>query len=78
VTLSFGRASGAGNDRIDGGLGADVMTGGTGNDLHFVDEAGGRVVMPGEGTDAVYTKVSYTLGPTTRSRSFGPTPGRSA
>ena len=39
------------------------MTGGTGSDLYFVDEAGGRVLeMPGEGTDTVYTKVSYTLG----------------
>ena len=38
---------GEGNDRIDGGLGADVMTGGTGGDLNFVDEAGDRVLeMP--------------------------------
>ena len=68
MTLSFGRASGEGNDGVDGGLGADVMTGGTGNDLYFVDEAGGRVLeMPGAGIDTVYTKVSYTLGPTTSS-----------
>ena len=54
---------GEGNDRIDGGLGADVMTGGTGGDLNFVDEAGDRVLeMPGEGTDTVYTKVSYNAG----------------
>ena len=34
---------GADDDHLDGGLGADVMVGGTGNDSYFVDDAGDAI-----------------------------------
>lgn len=53
---------GAGNDTLIGGLGADAMTGGTGNDVYYVDDAGDVVTEAlNEGTDRVYTTISYTL-----------------
>ena len=43
--------------------GADLMTGGTGNDMYYVDSAGDQVIQAaGEGSDTVYAKVDYTLG----------------
>ncbi|MCE4553518.1 PA14 domain-containing protein [Pelomonas sp. P8] len=51
-----------GDNRIDGGAGADTMTGGAGNDVYFVDNAGDVVnENASEGTDSVYTTVSYTM-----------------
>ena len=51
-----------GSNLLDGGGGADSMFGGAGNDIYFVDDAGDFVFENvGEGTDAVFSTVSYTL-----------------
>ena len=52
----------AGNDNIDGGAGADTMIGGLGNDIYYVDNIADLVIENAdEGTDRVYTTVSYAL-----------------
>ena len=55
---------GNGQDNIlDGVTGADVMTGGAGNDTYYVDNLGDRAVeFAGEGTDTVNASISTTLG----------------
>jgi Ca2+-binding RTX toxin-like protein len=52
------------NNVIDGGVGADAMTGGLGDDTYVVDNAGDVVTeASSEGTDNVRTSTaSYTLG----------------
>lgn len=52
-----------GNDRIDGLGGADVMAGGLGNDVYFVDDFNDQVIeLLGEGKDVVYATTNYILG----------------
>jgi Ca2+-binding RTX toxin-like protein len=51
-----------GSNLLDGRVGADTMFGGAGNDVYFVDNAGDVVVENlGEGNDAVFALVDYTL-----------------
>lgn len=53
----------AGNDTLDGGAGADRMLGGTGNDEYYVDDLKDTVVeQAGEGTDKVFSAVSFKMG----------------
>jgi len=53
----------AGDDVLDGGVGADTMSGGGGNDTYFVDDAGDVVYeSQGFGYDTVYSSVSWTMG----------------
>lgn len=53
---------GAGNDKMWGNAGSDTMSGGIGNDTYYVSDATDVVIEnPGEGTDFIYTTVSYTL-----------------
>jgi Ca2+-binding RTX toxin-like protein len=51
------------NNVIDGGLGADTMVGGAGDDTYYVESPGDTVAEnAGEGTDSVFSSISFTLG----------------
>ena len=57
----------AGNDGanvLNGGTGADKLVGGGGNDVYYVDNAGDQILDEGtgNGSDRVYSSVSYTIG----------------
>jgi hypothetical protein len=52
----------SGNNVLDGGLGKDTLIGGTGNDIYVVDNVGDIITENlNEGTDLVYSNVTYTL-----------------
>ena len=52
----------AGNDTLNGGLGADTLIGGSGDDTYYVDNARDKVIEnDSEGTDVIYSTVSYSL-----------------
>ena len=53
---------GVGNDTLNGGTGADTLIGGVGNDSYYVDDVGDIVTeAANDGTDTVYSTVTYTL-----------------
>jgi Ca2+-binding RTX toxin-like protein len=53
----------AGNDSLFGNAGNDTLYGGDGNDSYSVDNTADVITENvGEGTDLVYTQVTYTLG----------------
>ncbi|MFD1302084.1 peroxidase family protein, partial [Methylobacterium marchantiae] len=55
--------SGAGNDVLDGLGGADTLSGGSGNDIYYVDQLGDVVhEAAGGGNDKIYASGSFTLG----------------
>ncbi|MDD1441743.1 peptidylprolyl isomerase [Dolichospermum sp. ST_sed3] len=57
--------AGTGNDILNGGAGADTLTGGVGNDSYYVDNAADSIIEnANQGTDRVFTTITYTLAPT--------------
>ncbi|MBD2443154.1 DUF4347 domain-containing protein [Dolichospermum sp. FACHB-1091] len=53
---------GLGNDSLIGGLGNDTLIGGAGNDSYYVDNTADIITEnANEGTDSVFTTVTYTL-----------------
>ncbi|GCL41751.1 cadherin domain-containing protein [Dolichospermum planctonicum] len=57
---------GAGADTLIGGLGNDSLIGGAGNDSYYVDNTADSITENlNEGTDIVFTTVTYTLTPNT-------------
>ena len=54
---------GGSNDHLSGTTGADLMAGGKGNDVFYVDHVGDKISEKvGEGTDTVRAAVNWTLG----------------
>ena len=61
-SLSNALYGNGGNNVLDGGGAADTMYGGLGDDLYVVDDTGDMVIENlGEGADAVFSTVNYTL-----------------
>ena len=60
-----------GIDSLDGGIGADHMTGGPGHDLYIFNVAGdAETEAGGEGLDIIYSAVSYALNDTSEIESL--------
>src|SRR5262249_58780896 len=52
----------SGDNLLDGGAGADAMSGGLGNDIYFVDNIGDQTFEnPGQGNDTVFSTVDFRL-----------------
>ena len=51
----------AGNNRIDGRGGVDLLKGGLGNDVYFVDPGDSVIELAGQGLDYVYARGTYAL-----------------
>ena len=55
-----------GNNVLTGGAGADTLIGGAGNDSYYVDNTADTITeLVSQGTDIVFTTVTYTLTPNT-------------
>ncbi|MBE9220916.1 calcium-binding protein, partial [Dolichospermum flos-aquae] len=51
-----------GNNVLTGGTGADTLIGGAGNDTYYVDSTADSITeLGGQGTDSVFSTVTYTL-----------------
>ena len=62
-TLNNTLTGNSGNNVLNGKEGTDTMIGGAGNDSYYVDIAGDTIIeIAGEGTDSVFSTLSYTLG----------------
>jgi len=62
-TLANTLSGNAAANALNGGTGADSMSGGAGNDSYTVDNVGDVVTeLANEGTDAISSSVTYTLG----------------
>jgi Ca2+-binding RTX toxin-like protein len=54
------------NNQLNGGTGADTLIGGAGNDSYYVDNTADIITeLVSQGTDIVFTTVTYTLTPNT-------------
>jgi Ca2+-binding RTX toxin-like protein len=63
----------AGDDTLEGGPGSDTLIGGTGNDTYtMLPDADVVIENPGEGTDTVFSYVSYTLVPHVENLTLAP------
>ena len=56
------RNPGGADNVIDGGAGADFMSGGRGADTYYVENAGDRIEESGTDIDLVYSSISFDLG----------------
>ncbi|MDD2781183.1 M10 family metallopeptidase C-terminal domain-containing protein [Sulfuricurvum sp.] len=62
-TLKNTMIGNSGDNLLDGGLNADIMSGGAGNDTYVVDNIADKITEAvSSGNDSIYSSVSYTLG----------------